>query len=214
VLLWTEVRGATARRSAPLRAAWRLLGWATGAALGWAVVLSLALRGGALGVLGLAVTLAASGSAAGLAVARIQPATERRALPRRKEALPIAVTAGLALLWGAFAGAGRAWAGGLWAAGGLVAGLALAGGAGHLATHLRREEPAERMARLGRAARNAARSSYEALVRFEHGAFGLLPRSAQGLLAPLRDLHTGDAQEYLMLLMALVAVALLLTFLG
>jgi hypothetical protein len=47
----------------------------------------------------------------------------------------------------------------------------------------------------------------------ERGAVDLIARIGQGATSPLRDLHTGDAQEYLLFLVGVAVLALLLPLL-
>jgi hypothetical protein len=61
--------------------------------------------------------------------------------------------------------------------------------------------------------RVGAAAGFRRAVRGEQAALGALLAIARALGAPLRDLHTGDAQEYLLLLAGVSMLALLLPLL-
>jgi len=61
--------------------------------------------------------------------------------------------------------------------------------------------------------RVAAGTFFRRAVRIEQAALGALLAVAQAFGAPLRDLHTGDAQEYLLLLAGVSFLSLLLPLL-
>ena len=62
-------------------------------------------------------------------------------------------------------------------------------------------------------ARSVATLAYRGILGIERRLIALLARVARLLLAPSRDLHTGDAQEYLLFLIGLSVVALFLPLL-
>ena len=61
--------------------------------------------------------------------------------------------------------------------------------------------------------RRLARFTSRGVLTRERGAVDLLGRIGQGAISPLRDLHTGDAQEYLLFLVGVAVLALLLPLL-
>jgi hypothetical protein len=63
------------------------------------------------------------------------------------------------------------------------------------------------------AVRRVARFTSRGVLTRERGAMSLLARLGQGASSPLRDLHTGDAQEYLLFLVGVAVLALLLPLL-
>ncbi len=100
----------------------------------------------------------------------------------------------------------------------LVSALALAPAcAGALVALTRKEYKLPLLPGLARAAaeltRPAAGAAYTRVVRIEQGFVRVLAALARGLSAPLRDLHTGDAQEYLLFLVAVGVLVLLLPLL-
>src|SRR5262249_11780688 len=144
-------------------------------------------------------------------------APERRAMVRREAAVSLIQLGALAtlacgplaLLFAWWAGFEPGWRDSLAAlapaiAGGWGTGL---GGAYGLA----RLRP--RVATLGGPARRAAQRSFTAIIRVERRVVALLARLAATLMAPARDLHTGDAQEYLLFVVGLAVLALVLPLL-
>jgi len=69
------------------------------------------------------------------------------------------------------------------------------------------------MERQREVARGAATALFRLFLAIERRVVAVLIRLGRGLLAPSRDLHTGDAQEYLLFLIGLSAVALFLPLL-
>jgi hypothetical protein len=63
------------------------------------------------------------------------------------------------------------------------------------------------------AVRRVARFTSRGVLTRERGAVDLIARIGQGATSPLRDLHTGDAQEYLLFLVGVAVLALLLPLL-
>ncbi len=203
--LWlvAEHRGAALRRSPDLIHLWRASGWISTSALGWPLVL--ALVHGVRREPALAAPVAAVAAlATWLVVRRPGPAPERRGL--RRPAPPVTfhrVAALLALLAGPLSLAG-AWLQGLRPPL-LPALLALApfviGGGLALLPRV----PLPRVA-----ARRVAHGLFHAVARAEHGLVARAGRASRSLVSPLRDLHTGDAQEYLLFLVGMTVIMLLL----
>jgi hypothetical protein len=67
--------------------------------------------------------------------------------------------------------------------------------------------------RLGRLARAAARTVFRLVIALEQRVVAIVFGFVRTLVSPLRDLHTGDAQEYLLFLVGLTVLALVLPLL-
>ncbi|MBI1796996.1 MAG: hypothetical protein HY076_02165 [Candidatus Eisenbacteria bacterium] len=217
LLLAGELSGATPRRGVAPRL-WRLAAWTALASLSWPVLATLgfAREGWASRVLALAAAFAVT-LAAWVSVRRLIVAPERRAMVRREAAVSLIQLGALgtlacgpvALIFAWWAGFEPGWRDSLAAlapaiAGGWGAGLGGAYG-------LTRVRP--RVAALGEPARRAAQRVFAIIVRVERRLVALLARIASTLVAPARDLHTGDAQEYLLFVVGLAVLALVLPLL-
>ena len=62
-------------------------------------------------------------------------------------------------------------------------------------------------------ARRAAQAAFRGVVRFERRLVGMLARVGMAMISPARDLHTGDAQEFLLFLAGVAVLALVLPLL-
>jgi hypothetical protein len=207
-LLAGEMRSAAARRGPRLARLWRLATWTASAALAWPLLAALGMppytRPRLLEYLFVAIPVALGSL---VTVARLVPAPERRAVGRRQPAFSLAHVAatltfvigplGLAIAWGA--GFAPARLPGLLAA----APSLLGAGIGLL----------RRPAFILDAVRRTARFTSRGVLTRERGAVDLVARIGQGMSSPLRDLHTGDAQEYLLFLVGVAVLALLLPLL-
>ena len=220
-LLASELRGAAARRGAARTALWRATTWTAVFALAWPMLVDLAPRGGdpsrgaAFAAAAIPVVLACW-----VTVGRMIEAPERRAVTRRDAARtllhvgPLFVFAGVPVSLVSAMWADRASP--PWPA--IVAALpAIAGGAIGLASLQAdgRPEPrwsrtAERVAQQGR---TGARGLFRGFVGFERIATLVLTRVVLAAVSPLRDLHTGDAQEYLLFLVGVGVLAIVLPLL-
>ena len=213
-LLAAELGGATPRRGPVMATLWRATAWISTTALGWPL---LAAAGG-LGPRRGAVALVCGGIPVALAswvnVARLVEAPERRTLARPGSGLTLTRLAPVVLLSGVPLALVSAWWVGF-APNGLFAGLALVpailGGAlGLLAL---RPAGTGFGARAGQTAQRAARRLFGIVLGVERalvtGLLGLL----RALTVPLRDLHTGDAQEYVLFLAGVAVLAILLPLL-
>ena len=207
-LLAGEPRSAAARRGHRLSRLWRLAIWTASGALTFPLLASLSAppytRARFLEYLAAAIPVALG---AIVTVGRLVQAPERRLVGRRHVAFSLAhIAAALTLAIGPIALA-IAWGTGL-AAARLPALLGVAPSlAGAGVAMLRRP------AFLLEGVRRAARFTSRGVLTRERGAVGLLVRLWQGVSAPLRDLHTGDAQEYLLFLVGVAVLALLLPLL-
>ena len=213
-LLAAELGGATPRRGAVAAMLWRLTSWVSTAALGWPL---LAAAGGP-DPRRSAVALLAGGPIVGLAawvgVARLVEAPERRALARPSSGFTLSRAAPAVLLAGVpLALAGVWWVG--FAPPPLFALLALLpplAGGGLALLALRPAGPGP-WARAGQRAQHAARALFRLVIVAERALVAWLARLLRLLAVPLRDLHTGDAQEYVLFLAGVAVLAILLPLL-
>lgn len=203
--LWliAEHRGAALRRTPELIQLWRIAGWSSTSALGWPLLL------GTLHGLhrqwALAVPIAiVAALVAWIVVRRPQPAPERRGMSRPVPLLTFhRFAAGLTLLLGPVSLA-AAWSlgfrapllEGLLALAPFVLGGALAIG------------PALPLPR--RVVGGFAYGLYHVVARVEHQVVARAGRVSRSLASPLRDLHAGDAQEYLLFLVGMCVLMLLI----
>ena len=217
-LLAGELRGAAPRRRPISHTLWRLSGWTASASLSWPVLVTLGFGGPGLAHRGYAVMASFAAALIGwVAVRRLVEAPERRSMVRRESAIPLSQLAALitlilgpaALAWGWWSGFEALWPG--WAIG-----LAPAVAGGGAAWWLERHPvslPAARLEALGAGTRGVAHGAFRGVVALEHRLVGILARIVRGLIAPSRDLHTGDAQEYLLFLMGVSVLAVVLPLL-
>jgi hypothetical protein len=206
-LLAGELRGAAPRRGPLLSRLWRIASFLASAALAWPALVALSrapLAGGRL-VVYLAVAVPAALGAA-VTVRRLVEAPERRQLGRSAGFTLSHLAAFLMLALPPVALLMAWWAG--FEPSLLNAALgALPPVAGALAALARRPLPADGVVRA------AARSTFREVTTRERGLVVMLDRASRALTAPLRDLHTGDAQEYLLFLVGVAVLALLLPLL-
>lgn len=213
-LLAAELAGATPRRGAVAAMVWRLTAWVSTTALSWPLLAAADGLRPPRDVLALAAGGVTAALAAWVNVARLVEAPERRALARPGSGLALSRVAPAVLLAGVpLALAGAWWVG--FAPGPLFTLLALvpplAGGGLALAT-LRPAEPG-RGARAGQRAQHAARALFRVVIVLERALVGWVIRLLRLAAVPLRDLHTGDAQEYLLFLAGVAVLAILLPLL-
>jgi hypothetical protein len=219
-LLAGELRGMAPRRVAASHVLWRISGWVSTACLSWPLLATLG-----FGPQGIASPWSAAPTAfavalgSWVAIRRMVEAPERRAMVRRESAVSLSrLAAALTLVTGPIALVMAWWSGfespGI---GGIVA-AAPALGAGALAWWLDRHpaqlvQASEQVERQREVTRGFATVVFRFFVAVERRVVSLLVRFGHALLAPSRDLHTGDAQEYLLFLIGLSAVALFLPLL-
>lgn len=213
-LLAAELAGATPRRGAVAAMVWRLTAWASTTALSWPLLAAADGLRPPRDVLALAAGGVTAALAAWVNVARLVEAPERRALARPDSGLALSRIAPAVLLAGVpLALAGAWWVG--FAPGPLFTLLALvpplAGGGLALAA-LRPAEPG-RGARAGQRAQHVARALFRVVIVLERALVGWVIRLLRLAAVPLRDLHTGDAQEYLLFLAGVAVLAILLPLL-
>lgn len=209
VALAGELYGAVVRRGARLTRLWRAAGWLAGASLAWPLLMGAGFSHGRFRpveylVLAVPVILASS-----LSLRRVVEAPERRSVPRHDPVWWFGyVGAACALLVGPGALLLAWWRGWevSWPAS-LVAAvpplLALLPGATP-----REGEAAEPIARAPAWARDLAQSLFRAVAASERQLAVGVGALLRALGAPARDLHAGDAQEYLLFLVGLSLLAL------
>ncbi len=213
-LLAAELGGAAPRRGPVMAMLWRMTSWISTAALGWPLLAA----AGDLSPRRAVLTLVCGGIPIALAswvnVARLVEAPERRALARPVSWLTPSRIAPVVLLGGVPMALASAWWVGfaprpLFALLALVPAV-LGGALGLLSVH-----PAEagRGALADRIAQHAARRLFRLVIGLERALVSGAERLVRVLAAPLRDLHTGDAQEYVLFLVGVAVLAILLPLL-
>ena len=217
-LLMGELRGSAPRRGKLLTRMWRAATWVALAVLAWAASIGHGPehlgRMSAFVLTGLAFTTAL---AAWLTVGRLVHAEERRKVMRPDPALSLSHIAAVAtLVLGPFA-LMLAWWSGFeppWSVS--VVALAPVVLGGWAAILERQQRPRRLWARLegvGNVSRSLARRVFDLVVHLERGLVGLFARVLRGVTGPLHDLHSGDAQEYLLFLVGIGVLAVVLPLL-
>jgi hypothetical protein len=218
ILLAGELTGAATRRGAGRTRLWRATAGLAVAAVAWPVLIAT----GAIGhsgarLAGYALGAVAVALSTWLVVARLEVAPERRLVDRRGLGGLLLAAGSAAVLTGTVSGLALAWWSGFeppWAASLLALGPACAGA---LAAYSRKERhfpPLARLARRGAdGVRPLASAAFVWFVRVERGLVAVLGRAGRLAASPVRDLHTGDAQEYLLFLVGVGVLILLLPLL-
>ncbi|HKQ56715.1 MAG TPA: hypothetical protein VJY35_02500, partial [Candidatus Eisenbacteria bacterium] len=205
LLLAGELGGAEGRRGNQPHRLWRIAVWVALASMSWPIIATLGFGPPEVANPILALIAAVTVALATLvSVGRLEQAPDRRTLVRREAAIPLVQLGALATLMSGPLALFFAWWGGFEP--GFVDSLAslvpaiVGGWAGGLGE---RPEPARLaavVALLGKVARQVALTAFHAVVGFERALQAVLSRVARALAAPARDLHTGDAQEFLLFL--------------
>ena len=206
VWLVAEHRGAALRRDPRLIHLWRLAGWVSTTALAWPLLATYLYGAQRHPMMAGGVSLVA-GLVAWMMVRRPRLAPERRSMPRVATHVPYPLIAALltlaigpvALFYALRLGFNTV----PWAAALALAPSAL-GGVFALAGRV----PAPRVA-----ARAVAHGLFHTVARSEHQIVEKGTGIGRLLAGPLRDLHTGDAQEYLLFLVGLSVLMLLVPIL-
>lgn len=217
-LLAGELSGVAPRRGVINTRLWRSATFVSTASLAWPALLGAArVFSGALLVLALAAGATASAISTWIMVGYLTVAPERRRVMRPGAgAIASRLSAILVLLLGPVGLAGAWWSG--FEPRVLASALAIAPAAAGAAMALARKGrkplaiPRPVLA-LAATARPAAAAAYRAVVGVERGLLRGLVGFSQVLSAPLGDLHTGDAQEYLLFLIGVGVLVLLLPLL-
>ena len=217
-LLGSEVRGAVMRRGRLNTRMWRVAAWSALTALYWPVLVAVGFGPTApLGAIGFVMVALPATLGAWVTVRRMVEAPERRRVPRPNPALTLSQLLALVVLalgpvtlifawWSGTEPSGRA---------AFLALLPTVLGAG-AATAVRRVQSLpgwDRLARLGEHAPRLAGAAFRIVVGVEQRAVAFLGRLMRAATAPFHDLHTGDAQEYLLFLIGLGVLALVLPLL-
>jgi hypothetical protein len=231
-----ELRSAAPRRGAALARWWRIAMWVSVTSLAWPVLLATGFGtlSGPRWLYFLAVGIPVA-LTSWLIVRRMVRAPERRLVPRPGQAVTLShigavLTLGLgplALLGAWWSGLEPGWPGSLVA----LAPSVIGGWLGMIPERADRARaraardpvgapaPARpalagaTLPRLGRLARAAARTVFRLVIALEQRLVAIVFGFARTLVSPLRDLHTGDAQEYLLFLVGLTVLALVLPLL-
>lgn len=207
-LLAGELRGAAPRRGPVLSRLWRLAMSVASASLAWPVLVVLGFGpGGRARLLYLLIAAVPVALTAALTLRRHVSAPERRVMVRPQLNITLGhVMALITLVLGPTALL-MAWWGGFEASTLAAAVALLPPVIGALAARPGREVP------LGEQVRGGARGLFRFVIERERWLIRALTGLIQTLSAPLRDLHTGDAQEYLLFVMGVAVFALILPLL-
>ena len=218
LLLAGELSGGGAWRGEQPRRLWRIAVWAALASLSLPILTTLGFgpRGVAQPILALVAAVAVM-FAALVSVRRMAIEPERRAIVRREAAVPLAQVGALGSLIAGPLGLLFAWWGGyepraIDTLASLVP-VAVGGWAAGLLADPRSATQAAWVARAGTVSRNAALVLFHGVLGAERLLRRLLERLAFALSAPARDLHTGDAQEFLLFLVGVAVLAVVLPLL-
>jgi hypothetical protein len=218
LLLAGELGGAAPRRGPHPHRLWRIAAWIALASLSWPVLATLAFGPPAVAnpVFALAAA-AAVALAAWVSVRRLVEAPERRTMMRREAAVPLIQIGALATMVVGPVALVIAWWSGFeprWID--TLASLtpAIAGGwAASLGGTRDLGDLAPRLGVIDGRARRVAQAAFGTVIRFERRLVAVLAGLARAVIAPARDLHTGDAQEFLLFLAGVAVLALVLPLL-
>jgi len=215
-LLAGEMRGSAPRRGAMLTRLWRIAGWVALAALAWPTLVahSAPRRWSGFVLPSIALT---TGLAAWLSVARLHLAPERRRVMRPDPALTLSHIMGIVVLGlGPLALLIAWWKGFEPKVPTSIAALlpvVVGGWAAASAQQDRAQDLWHRFEGVGDASRILSRRLLELVVHLERNVLEAMGRAIRGMTDPLHDLHTGDAQEYLLFLIGLPVLAVVLPLL-
>jgi hypothetical protein len=216
-ILAGELAGASPRRGAFNARLWRAASFVSTASLGWPVLMALAPRPVDVRIVGFVVVSVALAISTWIMVGRLEVAPERRRLMRPGSGITVSRVAGvLTLLLGPI-GLTLAWWEGFephWAQS-AVAFAPFVLGAGLAVGKRRRRGPqiGPLIAAVGKLAKPLAAAAYRSIIGWERGVLRVVLATARVVFSPVRDLHTGDAQEYLLFLAGVGVLALLLPLL-
>jgi hypothetical protein len=235
-LLASELRSAAPRRGPFISALWRTAGWVASTSLSWPILIALG-AGAERRPLLLIATIVPVVVTTWVIVSRLEEATERRLMVRPGPPLTLGhLAAVLTMLMGPAAlvttwrfGLPAPWPEALLA----LAPAVISGAAATVVLRWRREhagitheapgvlvDPAQsperfaagqRLAAIERVSerlRGGSRNVFRWITGFERRMVAGLERLGQMLFSPIHDLHTGDAQEYVLLLAGLTVLAL------
>jgi len=212
IALAAELRGQAVRRGPALTRLWRLAGWAAATSLVWPLLADSASRQQHFHPFEFVALAAPAFLASTLWSRRLTPAPERRAIARPEDRAPRLSRIGAfvtlcigpgALAWAWWRGFESRWP---WALVALVP-MALAWFPVRRLVRTPVPEPAPL------ATRDLASTTFRAVTLVERQVAVAVAGIARALGAPARDLHSGNAQEYLLFLVGVAVLALLLPLL-
>ena len=220
IALAAELRGQAVRRGANLAQFWRIAGWVAGTALAWPLLSDTGFAGRKFHPLEFIVLAAPVFLSSALWLKRVVEAPERRAMARPEDRAPRVSRLGalttlligpLSLGWAWWHGFEVGWPGAVLS----LVPSALAWWPARRVLPVRGSIPevAEGMATAGPGPRDFALNTFRAVTLVERQAAAAVAGIARALGAPARDLHSGDAQEYLLFLVGVAVLALLLPLL-
>jgi len=218
LLLAGELSGAGTRRGEQPRRLWQVAVWISLASISLPIVTTLAVgTAGVASPLFALVAAVAVAFASLVSVRRMVPAPDRRVLLRKESAVPLAQVGALGVLVAGPLALLFAWWGGfdpraIDALASLIPAAVGGWAAGLVANPLSPRQTAW-VTGFGKASRYVALVLFHGLLAFEAALRGLLRRIALAVGAPARDLHTGDAQEYLLFLAGVAVLAVVLPLL-
>ncbi len=216
--LATELRGSAGRRGALSARLWRLAGFSASACMSWPLLIAVGFPNGHFRPLEFVFVAAPVYLATALSLRRVTQVPERRAMARPDATRVLSlVGASLTLLIGPAALALAWWEGfeasfpaGIVA---LIPALLAAWPRAWLARETELPPVVRASVAAGATARDFALSVYRSVLVFERRIADALAALIRALGAPARDLHAGDAQEYLLFLVGVSVLALLLPLL-
>jgi hypothetical protein len=216
-LLAGELRGASTRRGPFVTRLWRLASWVALGSLAWPALTAVGFgEVRAARAIYFAAGVITTMLAAWITVGRIVSAPERRMVMRPDPALTLSQIAGIAVLGTGPLALTLAWWSGFepsWRA--TISSLVptALGGAGALLARQTAPTVRDPLRRLSARMPGVAGFTYNAIVGLERRAMRVLESLGRAMTSALHDLHTGDAQEYLLFLVGLGVLALVLPLL-
>jgi hypothetical protein len=217
VLLAGELRGAITRRGTFVTRLWRAASGVALACLAWPALLAAGAEPGRVGPIYFGVASFTVALAAWITVGRITRAPERRLVMRPDPVLTVSQLAAVAVLAAGPVALARGWWAGFeppWRASILALIPVLVGSLGALLVRQGSGVPVrDALRRIGAGMPNLARSTFRTVVAIERRAVSVLVAATRAVTTPLHDLHTGDAQEYLLFLVGVGVLALVLPLL-
>lgn len=216
--LATELRGSAARRGALSARLWRLAGFSASACMSVPLLLAVGFPNAHFRPLEFVFVAAPVYLGTALSLRRVTEVPERRALARPDAARVLSLMgASLTLVLAPGALVLAWWQGAEASFPGALVALIPALLAAWPRTWLARETDLPPVVRAsvaaGASARDFALSVYRSVLVFERRIADALTALLRALGAPARDLHTGDAQEYLLFLVGVSVLTLLLPLL-
>ena len=207
-----ELKSKAARRGPVLTRLWRIAGWIAGTALAWPLLADAGFYNASFHPIEYGVLSAPVFLASVLWLKRIVEAPERRAMsrPQDREPLVSRIGAVVTLLLGPSALAYAAWQGFRVSLVAAVFALLPPLFAWWPVRRLLPQPGAPPSVTTPGGTRDFALSTFRAVTLIERQIAAALGGIARALGAPARDLHSGDAQEYLLFLVGVAVLALLL----